>query len=421
MAWRVMLDRYFAKILVSSNFLGCSSLNPVALHKLNHNPPMIGFMNSLANILLVEDNPNDIALLKRAMPQPNFDGWQLSEAETLADATALYADSRHQTFDLVLLDLGLPDSQGLDTLQQFRQVASDIPIVVLTGLNDQVLAMQAIDAGAQDYLVKDNITLNSLCQALQFAWQRHQRNRIAQLESASALQAAQKANELKTHLMGMVSHEFRNPLGVIQNALEVLIEQTDYPPQRWLERIQRATNQLLFLMEDILLLAHIQSGSPSLKLQTIEINRFSQEVIDNLSADNTAARVQFHTTKKPLIFRTDPHLLDCILTNLLNNALKYSPNDSAVDFVVSELSPDQVQFQIIDRGIGIPEIDQANILDFFYRASNVGKTAGTGLGLAIVQRCVDLLEGRMMLKSVENQGTTVTVTLRSFQDGLTGE
>jgi signal transduction histidine kinase len=373
-------------------------------------------MNSLANVLLVEDNPNDIALLKRVLPRLNLENWQFSEAETLADATALYAGSCRQTFDLVLLDLGLPDSQGLDTLQQFRQVEIDAPVVILTGLNDQALALQAIDAGAQDYLVKDNITTERLYQSLQFAWKRQQQINAVRLKSAQSLQAERAANVFKTQLLGMVSHEFRNPLGTIVNALEVLFDQTSDSNQRWLKRIQQAADQLLFLMEDSLLLTQVQSSSSNLKLQNIIVNSFCQEIIDSLSDASAAARIHYCIIDRPLVLQTDPHLLQCILTNLLNNALKYSPDKSVVDFVISESST-QIQFQVIDRGIGIPEVDQANILDFFYRASNVGKTAGTGLGLAIVKRCVDLLEGQMILESVENQGTTVTVTLRSLQNG----
>jgi signal transduction histidine kinase len=367
-------------------------------------------MQALTNILLVEDNPRDVTLLKHALQRSSELSWQLSEAATLAAATALLQDAHVAPFDLILLDLGLPDSQGLNTLKQFRQATIDIPVVVLTGLDDQALALEAVSAGAQDYLVKDRLTLSGLCQSLQFAWRRQQQ-----------LNAASEAKQIQQNqLMGMVSHEFRNPLGAIQNSLEVLFDKSNDSSQPWLQRIQRATDQLLRLMEDMLLLAKVQSDSPHLALQDFSVDDLCQAVIDSLADRNARDRIDYQMENPDLILHSDPHLLQCILTNLLSNALKYSPADCAVEFIVSA-QWGNIQFQITDRGIGIPTADQANLMNSFYRASNVGKIAGTGLGLAIVQRCVELLGGEMTIESAENVGTSVTVTLRSCMDGVVSQ
>jgi signal transduction histidine kinase len=361
-------------------------------------------MKTLTSILLVEDSPSDAALLKHVVRRSSADNWQLSEAETLADATALCKQSGHSPFDLVLLDLGLPDSQGLETLKRFRQAVVDVPVVILTGLNSQALALAAVDAGAQDYLVKDDLTLNGLWQSLEFAWRRQQQ-----------VNAAKSSADTENQLMGMISHEFRNPLGAIQNAVEVLLNDNEYTSQRWLQRIQRSTDQLLLLMEDTLLFTRVQSDGVNLSLQDLPLNCFCQDIISNLSDNCARDRIHYKITDQSLMLRTDPILLRCILTNLLSNAVKYSLADCPIDFLVSA-ADGEIQLQITDQGIGIPKDDLANILDSFYRASNVGRIAGSGLGLAIVSRCLKLLGGQIQFDSVENQGTSVTVKIRTIAD-----
>jgi signal transduction histidine kinase len=380
-------------------------------------------MQTLTNILLVEDNPRDVALLKHALRRSSEHPWQLAEAETLAAATALFQNADISPFDLILLDLGLPDSQGLNTLKQFCQATTDIPVVVLTGLDDQALALEAVSAGAQDYLVKDKLTLSVLSQSLQFAWRRQQQVNAARSSAKSAMvaQLAEQPPKVpQTEFMGMIFHELRNPLGAIQNALEVLFNESSDPSQRWLQRIQRATDQLLRLMEEMLLLTKVQSDSAHSAHQDFSVNHCCQAIIDSLADPNACDRIDYQITNADLTLHSDPHLLQCILTNLLSNALKYSPDDCAVELIVSA-QWGNIQFQITDRGIGIPTADQADLMNSFYRASNVGQIAGTGLGLAIVQRCVELLGGEITIDSVENSGTSVTVTLRSCMDGVVSQ
>ncbi|MEA5569434.1 sensor histidine kinase, partial [Calothrix sp. UHCC 0171] len=106
----------------------------------------------------------------------------------------------------------------------------------------------------------------------------------------------------------------------------------------------------------------------------------------------------------------DEELVNCIMTNLLSNAVKYSPKQSTVNFDLT-CEDNLAIFQIIDRGIGIPEKDKIHLFESFYRATNSRKIQGTGLGLAIVKRCVEIHRGEIKVDSQEGIGTTVTVKL----------
>ncbi|MBD2743386.1 ATP-binding protein [Coleofasciculus sp. FACHB-1120] len=122
-------------------------------------------------VLLVEDSPSDANLLRQLFSRSNQEGWQLVHVERLGDAIdACSAGS----WDVALLDLSLPDSDGLDTVAQFRAAAPDIPIVVLTGFDDEELALQALATGAQDYLVKNQITMQLLMRTIRYAIERGQ-------------------------------------------------------------------------------------------------------------------------------------------------------------------------------------------------------------------------------------------------------
>lgn len=121
------------------------------------------------HVLLVEDSPTDASLICRIFSLSERDGAQLIQVDKLEDAIDLCQDV---PFDVVLLDLGLPDSDGLDTVIEFHQAEPDIPIVVLTGSNDEELALQALSQGAQDYLVKDQITSQLLIRAIRYAIER---------------------------------------------------------------------------------------------------------------------------------------------------------------------------------------------------------------------------------------------------------
>jgi len=127
------------------------------------------------HVLLVEDNPDDAVLIRRTFLRAGRDHWKLAQVERLEEAISIckeYKAQAGQNFDVILLDLSLPDSSGLETVLKFRQAIPEIPVVVITAIDDEDLALASIRAGVQDYLSKEDITIQQLIRAVRFAIER---------------------------------------------------------------------------------------------------------------------------------------------------------------------------------------------------------------------------------------------------------
>ncbi|UBF26765.1 hybrid sensor histidine kinase/response regulator [Kovacikia minuta CCNUW1] len=485
-------------------------------------------------VLLVEDNPADVALLMELLQDSDAERWQVTHAKRLS----LALENLHSTqFDVILLDLSLPDSQGLDTVAQIQTVVPYIPIVVLTGLQDQTIACHAVAQGAQDYLVKGQLSPELLLKTVSYAieraqilkklqeseqrfrgvfdqtfqfmslvrpdgmvldvnqvtkdrmdfpnelvntpiweapcWQsiaqsqswlkeavlraaqgetmrselqaythngslwwfdvsikplRDENNRIALLiaegrdisnlkraeaEIRQSLAKERELNEMKNRFISMVSHEFRNPLTTIRFATD-LLQNPAFPEEkklRYFENVKNATDQMLELLEEILLLGRTEAGRVEAEYTLLDLEQFCREIIEALQlTQENQSQILFCVQGNATYARVDPSLLKHILDNLLSNAIKYSPNRKPIRLTLAYHNC-QAKFSIRDQGIGIPEKDQAKLFEAFHRAGNVRTIQGTGLGLAIVKRCVDLLQGQIQVETEEGIGTTFTVTL----------
>jgi signal transduction histidine kinase len=373
-------------------------------------------------VLLVEDNPADATLVRQAFSQFPQGNWQFLGVETLDAAIIAYRhtaeDIASSPFDLVLLDLGLPDAKGLETVQQFLAASPEAPVVVLSGMDDETLALKAIEQGAQDYLVKDQITLQTLLKSIQFAMRRQHTLRHLQRSAGvtqQALNQAQAINAQQISFVGMVSHEIRNPLGVIQMSTELLQSNLDAPAntkvQKWLGKIQSANDQAIYLLNDVLTLCRLRAENLSCKYSCVRLHNFCTDLVDELQQTAGGNHVIELTVQKGLGHAfTDIQLVRSICTNLISNAIKYTPEGGIIRFSVT--AHDRwLTFLVEDSGIGIPEAEQQQLFEHFYRASNAADIAGTGLGLAIVQRCVIALQGKIEVESKVNQGTTFKVQL----------
>jgi signal transduction histidine kinase len=373
-------------------------------------------------VLLVEDNSADATLVRQAFSQFPQGNWQFLGVETLDEAITAYRhtaeDIASAPFDLVLLDLGLPDAKGLETVQQFLAAWPEAPVVVLSGMDDAALALQAIEEGAQDYLVKNQITLKALLKSIQFAVRRQcnleQLNRSSRI-TQQALTQSQAINQQQINFVGMVSHEIKNPLGVIQMSAEMmqlnLGGAINTKIQKWLDKIQVANDQVIYLLDDVLTLCRLQAEKPRCKLSCLRLHNFCTELVDEIQQTAGERHIIELSIQTGLHHTfTDIQLMRSIFTNLLSNAIKYTPQGGIIRFDVTAENH-WITFLIQDTGIGIPEAEQAQLFEHFYRASNVSQIAGTGLGLAIVHRCVILLQGTIAVESSVDCGTTFTVQL----------
>lgn len=231
-----------------------------------------------------------------------------------------------------------------------------------------------------------------------------------------ALEKEQELNNLKSLFISTVSHEFRNPLSVIQTAVELIDMQGGNLPESkrktYVKRIQNSVQSMKYLMEDVLFMGRAEAGKLECNPSPINLEQFCRDLIEELSATGNWIEIVFTCHGDCTNPTLDERLLHYMLVNLLSNAVKYSSKGKTIQFELTCNSLEGVViFQIQDQGIGIPESDQARLFESFYRASNVKSIQGNGLGLAIVKRCVDAHCGEIRMTSQLGIGTTVTITL----------
>ncbi|MBD66018.1 MAG: PAS domain-containing sensor histidine kinase [Halobacteriovoraceae bacterium] len=231
----------------------------------------------------------------------------------------------------------------------------------------------------------------------------------------AAFEKEKELNDLKSRFVSMASHEFRTPLGGILSSTSLIkkyidkgmIEKCD----KHINTIKSSVNNLTSILNDFLSLDKLEQG-----LVGAEAHHFSAKVelekiigeIENTLADEITIDFQFQGEDKKVY--QDPKILKNILLNLISNAVKYS--DHSKKIVISSVFNDNLwSISVQDFGIGIPQVDQEKLFSRFHRASNVTHIQGTGLGLSIVKKYLDFISGKIEFSSVENEGTTFTITL----------
>jgi two-component system, sensor histidine kinase and response regulator len=224
-----------------------------------------------------------------------------------------------------------------------------------------------------------------------------------------------EANEEIRRFVYIVSHDLRTPLAIIQTSSDMLRHYGDRMPetrrQQSFQQINQQITHMAELIDNTLTISQTQTGKTELDLKPINLESFCRNILDQIEfTDTMKHQFEFvsHVPDKPTMI--DGNLLHHILTNLLTNAVKYSPEKSQITFELRQ-NADQVIFEIRDEGIGIPEADQVRLFEPFHRASNVGEAQGTGLGLAIVKQYGKLHGGTIEVESAVGKGSTFRVFL----------
>ncbi|MBD2507724.1 PAS domain-containing sensor histidine kinase [Nostoc muscorum FACHB-395] len=238
--------------------------------------------------------------------------------------------------------------------------------------------------------------------------------KYAELGLNQALEQAKQLSELRARFLSMVCHQFRTPLNIVSFSNSLLKEEVDKRTQKkiqpLLDHIQKATEQLGQMLDDILFFSKAEAAKINYEPKPLELVDFCKDLVAEMQMSISKIPINFVTQENSLTACIDKKLLEPILKNLLDNAIKYSPSGMTIDLRLS-CENEQLIFQVEDRGIGISALDQQRIFEPFYRGNNIDHIPGTGLGLSILKTLVDLHHGQVSVESQLGVGTTFTVTL----------
>ena len=366
------------------------------------------FPESKVAVLLVEDNPGDARLTRELLAEVDSFEFDFEHVDTLAGAMGALARTR---FDVVLLDLSLPDSSGLDGIAQLQKSAPTVPLVVLTGRSDDAVAIEVVKAGADDYLIKGQSDGQLMVRAIRYAVERA-RGRLLLVDAKAK---AEIANRVKTEFLANMSHELRTPLNAIMGFSELLKAEMLGPLGNpsyvgYATDIYQSAAHLLQIINDILDLSKVEAGKIELDERAVDLNALVTASLRLISERAAEAGVEIGNDLPADLphLHADERLLKQILINLLSNAVKFTKSGGSVK-VQSWREPTGVlTLAVVDTGIGISEENLPRVMEPFRQADATlsRKYEGTGLGLPLVKSFVELHRGVFELKSQLNVGTT---------------
>lgn len=366
------------------------------------------------HVLVVEDNTADAVLLQQMFRKELPGSFQLVHLKTMAEALAHLEKVQ---VDIVLLDLGLPDGHGLDTIRRIKAVNPHVPVIILTGLEDETLSARAMKEGALDYLIKGQIENRALPRALRYAVERHRMQTETDLIRNQQLQ-------LKDEFLSHVSHELRSPLTAIYQFASILEDglagelNTDQSDS--MRMILKNSRQLELMIDDLLEVTRAQAGKLNVELQRTSMLDAVTDIMGTFRGTAIKKGVTLSANVPPglpLIF-ADPSRMRQILTNVMDNAIKFTPSGGSVTIQteVFQKNAKFVMVKVSDTGCGLNADMTDRVFERLYQVPTPGLAGrkGLGLGLYICKELINRMNGHIWAESEPGYGSSFSFILPIF-------
>ena len=366
-------------------------------------------------VLMVEDNPADGLVVKKRLQKDNAFDYEVTHV--VSGEEALISLEKN-SYDIVLLDYNLPKMGGMEILAVIKRKNIEVPVVMVTGQGDEIVAAQLIKEGALDYLPKrenyeDAVPFMIRKTIAEFKSKlervRLQEEITLRKEELEQINGQLKElDRMKSDFVANVVHELRTPLTIIKGNLDNIdkgFAGEVHPKQKEiLGDVFRVINRLARLVNDLLDLSKIESGKMELNKESLDIVALAGEIVKTFetlaSAKNVSLVKEF--PGNALNVNADKDKLTQVFINLMGNAIKFTDNGSVTIRIIDMQG--EVEVEIQDTGLGIPQDQADKIFDKFVRVV-AEKKEGTGLGLPIAKDIVVLHKGRMRIESEVGKGS----------------
>jgi len=366
-------------------------------------------MTECRKLLLIEDDQVDARAVIR-MLRPSGDASDQPSIEVVhADCLRTGLESLSEgRLDFVLLDLGLPDSIGLGSLDQILAKAPHLPVIVLTGNDDQDAGVEAIGKGAQDYLVKGKVDADLLRRAIRYAMER---KRAEQELAETAAELARSNRELEQFAY-VISHDLQAPLRSVSSFARLLSKryggQLDEKADQFITHIVDGAKTMQGLIADLLALSRV--GTQDQPADRVDCSEALDQAVENLRAAIEESGAVLNRAELPAVAANRSQLVQ-IFQNLVGNAIKYRAEAAPVIEVSAKLEGGEWTFSVRDNGIGMEAPYLEEIFLVFRRLHGPDEYSGSGIGLAICKKIVELHGGRIWAESAPGKGSTFCFTI----------
>jgi len=378
-------------------------------------------------ILAVEDSLIDVKIIEKFSDKNRAGKYNLVHVGNLK---AALEKLKKVPFDIILLDLSLPDSEGLDTFEKIHGVAAKIPTVVITATDDEMFALDIVQKGAQDYLMKGQFDSKLFSRVIRNAIERKRteqalRNMVIELEKKNEELVVMQNQLIQSEKMASVgilsagvAHEIKNPLAIILQGMEIiergLVNTKDKNMQKCATKVENAAERANKVVNSLLMF----SRSSKLEMKPFNLRLAIDSVVELIKNRAKLNNVEINRNycKEDYLVDGDIVLIQQVFFELLTNALRIMPEGGSVTLTtkMKEISQHGIEantytVEIQDTGKGIAEENISKIFDPFFTTREKGQ--GTGLGLSTVYLILERHNGRITVVSKQGVGTTFAVFL----------
>ena len=367
----------------------------------------------MVTILLIED---ETLLREEVLEWLDLEGY---DAISASDGLAGLELARSNKPDLIISDITMPQLDGLGVLLELNSDpnTAGIPFIFVTARASHDDIRQGMTMGADDYITKP-FTRLELLGAVEARLKKKASQTQDYQEEISYWQDAFEEEHtqrlLKAKMIGMFSHDFRNPLSVILSSVDLVrnyeARMTAERKLAHLNKIEGSARLLLQMLDDMLAVAKLENEYLEYVPELIDVSGLVQAIVNDFAGMYVDSHQIEYDSDLDDDLLIDHKLFRNIVANLLSNAIKYSEAGSEVKVRLTRAS-DSIELEIEDSGIGIPESHMDNLFEPFARASNAQDVKGTGLGLCIVKHCVELHHGTISVESTVDVGSIFNVSI----------